>query len=79
MAMGLAPLTVRDATANNLAAILDFDHPNLDAPAFTVPPGPFGGACVSGLMAAAPVASSEQNEWSAVESLATQYGFQIPQ
>jgi phospholipase C len=35
---GLAPLTVRDAAANNLAAILDFDQANADAPAFSVPP-----------------------------------------
>jgi phospholipase C len=42
---GLAPLTVRDATANNLADLLDFSHPQLAAPAFTVPTGPFGGAC----------------------------------
>jgi hypothetical protein len=27
----------------------------------------------------APIATSEQNEWSAVGSLATQYSFQIPQ
>jgi phospholipase C len=74
---GLAPLTVRDAAANNLAAILDFDQANADA--FSVPPGPFAGACASGLAPVAPIATSEQNEWSAVGSLATQYSFQIPQ
>src|SRR5947209_14105678 len=30
----LRPLTVRDATANNLAQVLDFTAPNLSAPAF---------------------------------------------
>ena len=75
----LAPLTVRDATANNLAAILNFDQPNLSAPAFSVPPGPFGGACTSGLAPVVPSSSGEQNEWSAVANLALQYGFPIPQ
>jgi phospholipase C len=34
---GLRPLAVRDATANNLAAALDFSHPDLRAPRLTVP------------------------------------------
>src|SRR6185312_987293 len=71
----LAPLTVRDATANNLAAILNFDQPDLSAPAFSVPPGRFGGACTSGLAPVVPSSSGEQNEWSAVANLASQYGF----
>ena len=74
----LAPLTVRDAAANNVASILDFEQPDLAAPAFSVPIGPFGGACASGLTSAVPSGNREQNEWSAVESLAKQYGFQIP-
>ncbi|HTL57921.1 MAG TPA: alkaline phosphatase family protein [Candidatus Limnocylindrales bacterium] len=41
----LRPLTVRDATANNLAEVLDFAHPNLEAPTFNVPAGPFGSIC----------------------------------
>jgi phospholipase C len=41
----LPPLTVRDQTANNLADLLDLSHPNLAAPAFNVPAGPFGAAC----------------------------------
>jgi phospholipase C len=35
----LSPLTVRDATANNFAAELDFAHPNLQAPVYTGPIG----------------------------------------
>jgi phospholipase C len=42
---GLAPLTVRDASANNLAEALDFSRPSLAAPAFVVPAGRFGGPC----------------------------------
>lgn len=78
----LAPLTVRDAGANNLAAILDFDQPDSSAPAFSVPVGPFGGVCTSGLPGptpGVPSAIGEQNEWSAVASLAAQFGFQTAQ
>jgi phospholipase C len=48
---GLTPLTVRDATANNLADLLDFGNPQLASPTFTVPTGPFGGACPAGTAA----------------------------
>ena len=41
----LQPLTVRDATARNLAEVLDFSVHRLQAPQFSVPPGPFGGPC----------------------------------
>ena len=44
---GLAPLTVRDATAGNLATALDFERADLSAPAITAPAGPFGGPCLS--------------------------------
>jgi phospholipase C len=42
---GLRPLTVRDANANNLADVLNFDQLNLTAPQFSVPTGPFGTLC----------------------------------
>ncbi len=42
----LRPLTVRDATANNLAEVLDFAHADLRAPQFPVPPGPFVSPCL---------------------------------
>lgn len=45
----LAPLTVRDQTATNLAEALDFSRPNYDAPALAVPSGPFGSLCFDGL------------------------------
>ncbi len=71
----LDPLTVRDASANNLAAILDFEQPDLGAPVFNVPVGPFGGACASGLTPVVPLTVGEQNEWTRVANLANQYGF----
>jgi phospholipase C len=42
---GLAPLTVRDATATNLAETLRLDRRRLGLPQFDVPDGPFGGLC----------------------------------
>jgi phospholipase C len=42
---GLQPLTVRDATANNLADELDFKAPQTSAPVIGVPAGPFGAPC----------------------------------
>jgi phospholipase C len=43
----LAPLTVRDATANNLASVLDFSTVRARPPTFAVPVGPFGAPCPS--------------------------------
>jgi phospholipase C len=34
---GLEPLSVRDATATNLALVLDFEEPDLHAPQYLVP------------------------------------------
>ena len=49
----LAPLTVRDRTANNLAAELDFTRTTPQTvPHFDVPAGPFGSPCAVGSPAA---------------------------
>jgi len=62
----LQPLSVRDAQANNLATVLDFDHPRLEVPQPTVPPGLYGGVCPatpeSAVTQAAPGLAPE-NEW----------------
>jgi hypothetical protein len=60
-------LTVRDATANNLADVLDFSRRNRRASQYTVPPGPFG----------APCPSSEANPFIIVRDLARGFGFQV--
>lgn len=45
---GLDPLSVRSGKVNNLAIALDFQNPpNLSAPVFNVPTGPFGQACLN--------------------------------
>jgi len=66
----LRPLTVRDANANNLAEVLDFNRPNLTAPTFDVPAGPFGGLC--------PGATPPLNEFDALAELAGELGFPVP-
>jgi phospholipase C len=43
---GLPPLTVRDQTATNLAEVLNLGTPDVSAPAFNVPSGPFGSPCL---------------------------------
>ena len=67
---GLPSLTVRDATANNLAGVLDFQHRNLKAPAFAVPAGPFGGPC--------PVTAAAINPDQPLLQFAADLGFPIP-
>jgi len=68
----LAPLTVRDLTANNLAAALDFTNPNVAAPQFPVPVGPFGAPCPQA------VTSTEETAWAALQSVAAAHGFPLP-
>jgi phospholipase C len=65
----LRPLTVRDSTANNLAEVLDFSRPNLNAPHFDVPEGPFGVPCIL------TAASLERS--SALLEFAAQQGFSV--
>jgi phospholipase C len=51
---GLESLTVRDATANNLAEALDFKARAHKVKQFLVPTGPFGGPCVTARAPAVP-------------------------
>ena len=68
---GLAPLTVRDAAANNLAYALDFENPNYFAPIYAVPGGPFAGVCPQA------VTTDEESEWAALQSIAGSLGFPL--
>jgi hypothetical protein len=43
----LAPLTIRDQTATNLAEALDFTQTNYAATPIVVPQGPFGQPCLN--------------------------------
>ena len=64
----MRPLTIRDATANNIAEVLDFANPNLNAPQFNVPNVFYGFPC------GIPGGISEADELAAV---AAALGFQI--
>jgi phospholipase C len=63
----LAPLTVRDANANNLAEVLDFSINRLDPRQYNVPAGPFGAPCV-GLPGGA-------DKWTLLREIATLIGW----
>jgi phospholipase C len=73
---GLEPLTERDATAANIADVLDFEsrqRPTL----FPVPPDPFGAACPP---AAAPMLTAETAEtesWRNVRDIARIFGWPV--
>jgi len=67
----LAPLTVRDSSANNLGYALDFQNPNNFAPIYSVPAGPFGGICPS------TVPSEEESTWATLRTLAVASGFPL--
>lgn len=67
---GLEPLTVRDATANNMADALDFTQPVKRGPLFFMPPGPYGLPCP-------PSPFPPDNDLAELEVLAKQYGWPV--
>jgi phospholipase C len=67
---GLRPLSVRDASANNLADVLDFDHFNLSAPRFNVPAGPFGSLCA--------LTQTGLEDAQLLQAMAADFGFPVP-
>ncbi|HEV3231374.1 MAG TPA: alkaline phosphatase family protein [Candidatus Dormibacteraeota bacterium] len=81
----LQPLTVRDATANNIAEVLDFSAPpNLSAPTFTVPaavskPCQAAGTPISSGVDAGRVAApdEEAEEWAALKAKALADGWRL--
>ncbi|HET7545334.1 MAG TPA: alkaline phosphatase family protein [Polyangiaceae bacterium] len=69
----LEPLSVRDASANNLADALDFKQKTRH-PLFFVPPGPISPPCPSSL----PHEPHEEVSLSSLQELAQQFGFPQP-
>jgi phospholipase C len=67
---GLEPLTVRDATANNLAEVLDFTQKRKRPPPLLMPPGPYGRPC-------APSPFPPDNDLEHLEELARQSGWPV--
>ena len=73
----LRPLTIRDASARNLALALDFSAADLSSPQYAVPPGPFGTACTSVVPKPFSNTSSAGENWDALRDLALQHGWPI--
>jgi phospholipase C len=67
----LRPLTIRDASANNLAEVMDFTEPNLNAPRFAVPGGFFGSPCPL-------LVPAELNQWAELRAMADHFAFPSP-
>ncbi|HEX4601138.1 MAG TPA: alkaline phosphatase family protein [Gemmatimonadales bacterium] len=76
----LEPLSVRDATAHNLARELDFRRPELAAPAYAVP-AITPAACPAHVAMANPAAPSgslaSHAHWDALRSMARQHGWGV--
>jgi phospholipase C len=72
----LHPLTIRDATARNLALALDFSLADLTAPQYAVPPGPFGTVCTSTVTTPFSTRAPGEN-WDGLREIAIQYGWSV--
>ena len=80
---GLQPLSVRDATANNLALALQLDRkPKLTAPAYAVPPFVSGGCWwpqpAASASAAATAGRPAEDEWTGLAQVARSHGIDVP-
>jgi phospholipase C len=73
----LRPLTIRDSSARNLALALDFSVPDVAAPQYAVPPGPFGSSCISGVPTPFAQADLASENWSSLRVQAFQHGWPI--
>jgi phospholipase C len=66
---GLEPLTERDATANNLAQVLDFKRRPHKVKQFRMPTGPFGQPCLTDQAAAVP------DKWQGLLAMSSAFGW----
>jgi phospholipase C len=73
----LRPLTIRDASARNLALALDFSVADLVAPQYVVPTGPFGTACTSGAPTPLSNMRSAVENWNGLRDVALQHGWPV--
>ena len=71
------PLTVRDATAQNLALALDFSLSDLTAPQYAVAPGTFGSVCTSTLTTPSATARSAGENWDGLRNIALRHGWPV--
>lgn len=73
----LRPLTIRDASAKNLASALDFSAGDDFAPQYSVPVGPFGSVCTSGVVPTFAKTRSGSENWDTLRAMAVQQGWPI--
>jgi phospholipase C len=73
----LRPLTIRDASARNLALALDFSLADLAAQQYAVPPGPFGTACISEAPMPFSNTRSAGENWDGLRDVASQHGWAV--
>jgi phospholipase C len=73
----LRPLTIRDASARNLALALDFSVADLAASQYVVPTGPFGTACTSGVPKPLSNTRSAGENWNSLRDVALQHGWPV--
>ena len=73
----LRPLTIRDASAQNLASALDFSAADHSAPQYSVPLGPFGSICISGAATTFAQTRSGGENWESLRAMALQQGWPI--
>ncbi|MFL6444334.1 MAG: alkaline phosphatase family protein [Candidatus Sulfotelmatobacter sp.] len=71
------PLTVRDATAQNLALALDFSLSDLTAPQYAIAPGSFGSVCTSTLRTPSATTRSAGENWDGLRNIALRYGWPV--
>jgi phospholipase C len=74
---GLEPLTERDATAANIAEVLDFKARHQPPPLFPVPPGPFGAACLPAIAPMLTSTTAETESWANVRDIARIFGWPV--
>jgi phospholipase C len=73
----LRPLSIRDASARNLALALDFWAVDLAAPQYAVPPGPFGAPCISEVSTPLTKTRSAGENWNGLRDVALQHGWPV--
>jgi phospholipase C len=75
---GLPPLSLRDASANNLANVLDFTQTPRVAPQYPVPPIVVGTACPTAVASAtSAVATATRTHWSGLHELSARNGWRF--
>lgn len=73
----LRPLTIRDATARNLALALDFSLSAHSAPQYAVPAGPFGSVCSSSVTTPFAGTRAGSENWDGLRDIARQFGWPV--